>query len=68
MSISSEQMEDIIDYAIGFLPEYPAPVPDWEHLLYRIENAFDLDLGDSMLSPDIVAIQRAIRKARKEGG
>ncbi len=65
MTITEDQMEEIVDYALGVLPEYPAPVPDWDDLLYRIECVFDLELGDSMSDPDVVAVQKAIRAGRR---
>lgn len=62
---AGDQLDEIVDYALGFCPEYPTRV-DWDDLLYRIEAVFDLDLGDSMTSPEIERIKKAVRKARRE--
>lgn len=59
-------MDEIVDYALGFIPE--GSVIDWDNLLYRIEDVFNIDLGSSMVSPEIKAIRRAIRTAVKERG
>lgn len=59
-------MDEIVDYSLGFIPEGSAI--DWDDLLYRIETVFNIDLGNSMVSPEIKAIRRAIRVAVKERG
>lgn len=56
-------LEKIVDYLDGFYTDGPV---DWEDALYRVEEAFHIDLGESMEDPTIKRIQRAVRKARKE--
>lgn len=38
---------------------------DWEEFVYKLEVYAEVDLGDSMLSPQIKKIQTHIRKYRK---
>lgn len=58
--------EEIIDYALGFIPE-SGPI-DWDDLLGRIEYAFNIDLPDQMNAPEIRRLQKMIRQARRETG
>jgi hypothetical protein len=62
--LSDDDYERIVNYAVGWLPE-SGPV-DWDDLLYRIEGAFDLDLGGDMNSPVIKRIKREVRRARRD--
>lgn len=58
-------MDQIVEYALGFCPDYPGRV-DWQDLMDRIEAVFDLDLGTSMIGPRVNQIKVAVRQARKE--
>lgn len=58
-------IEAIVDYALGWVPEYPSAI-DWDDLLYRIEEVFDIDLESSVLSDDIKMIKKAVNTARRE--
>lgn len=62
--VSDEQLEEIVEYALGFCPD-TGPI-EWDDLLYRIEKAFDLDLPGQWLDPEIKRIKNAILKARRE--
>lgn len=59
------RVDKIVEYALGFCPAYPAHV-DWNDLLYRIEEAFSIDLPEDMLDPQIKQIKKEINKARRE--
>ena len=66
---TADVTDDIVDYAIdtadGFFP--PGEPIDWSDLIDRMESvgADGLNFGNSMESPAIRKIQRAVREARR---
>lgn len=64
MPLSEERLEEIVEYAVGFVD--PDERIDWDHLLLKIEKSFDIDLPGDYAHPEIKRIQRAIRAARRE--
>jgi hypothetical protein len=63
--IDDETMENIVEFALSRYPESGERI-DWDDLLYRIEDRWDLDLGTDLLSAEITAIKKAVRKGRRE--
>ena len=63
-TLDDELLEAIADTALGFYP--PGTTVDWDDLLYRVETTMGIDLPQEMLHPDIVKIQKYVRKARRE--
>ena len=56
--------EQLIDYALGFVPD--AGQIDWDDLFLRIEQAFDIDLPEDYLDPMIKRMKKLILAARRE--
>jgi hypothetical protein len=57
-------MDEVADYICSFYDN--GTRIDWDDALYRVETAFDVDLPDNMLSPEIKAVKAAVRKYRSE--
>lgn len=64
-AMDDELVERIVEYAISMNPD-PSQSIDWDDFLLRVEQAFDIDLPDTMTDPTIRRIQREVRKARRQ--
>lgn len=64
--VTDEQLEEIVEFALGWYPVGSTNSIDWEDLLHRIEKSFGIELPGEYLDPEIKRIQRAIRNGRKE--
>lgn len=58
-------IDEAIEAVEGWTPE--GERVDWEDIIARLEDE-TRDFGDSMLSPAILKIQRAVRQHRRENG